>query len=31
LAIHLRVIGQTMDQVSPEGRVQLLPKVSDKL
>jgi hypothetical protein len=25
------VIGQTLDQVSPEGRVQLLPKASDKL
>jgi hypothetical protein len=25
------VIGRTVDQVSPEGRVKLLPKVSDKL
>jgi hypothetical protein len=31
LAIHLRVIGQTVDQVSPEEHVQLLPKVSNKL
>jgi hypothetical protein len=29
LAIRLRVMGRTVDQVSPEGRVQLLPKVSD--
>jgi hypothetical protein len=31
LAIRLRVIGRTMDQMSSEGGVQLLPKVSDKL
>jgi hypothetical protein len=31
LAIRLRMIGQTVNQVSPEGRVQLLPKASDKL
>jgi hypothetical protein len=31
LAIRLRVIGQIVDQVSFEGRVQLLPKASDKL
>jgi hypothetical protein len=31
LAIHLRVIGQTMDQVSPKGHEQLLPKVSNIL
>jgi hypothetical protein len=31
LAIHLWVIGQTVDQVSSKGRVQLLPKVSEKL
>jgi hypothetical protein len=31
LAIRLWVIGQTVDQVSPEGCVKLLPKVSDKL
>jgi hypothetical protein len=31
LAIRHRVIGLTMDQASPEGCVQLLPKVSDKL
>jgi hypothetical protein len=31
LAIRLWVIGRTMDQVSSEGRVQLLPKASDKL
>jgi hypothetical protein len=31
LATHLRVIGRTVDQVSPEGREKLLPKVSDKL
>jgi hypothetical protein len=31
LAIHLWVIGQTMDQVSPEGCVQVLPKASDEL
>jgi riboflavin biosynthesis pyrimidine reductase len=31
LAIHPRVIGQTVDQVILEGRMQLLPKASDKL
>jgi hypothetical protein len=31
LAIRPWVISRTVDQVSPEGRVQLLPKVSDKL
>jgi hypothetical protein len=31
LAICLRVTGQTMDHVSPEGHVQLLSKVSNKL
>jgi hypothetical protein len=31
LAIRLRVIGRTVDQTSPEGRMQLLPKASDKL
>jgi hypothetical protein len=31
LAIRMWVIGRTVDQVSSEGRVQLLPKVSDKL
>jgi hypothetical protein len=31
LAIRLWVIGRTVDQVNPEGCVQLLPKVSDKL
>jgi hypothetical protein len=31
LAIHLRVIGRSVDQVSPEGRVQLLSKANDKL
>jgi hypothetical protein len=31
LAICLWVIGRTVDQVSSEERVQLLPKASDKL
>jgi hypothetical protein len=31
LAIYLWVIGRTVDQVSPEGRVHLLPKASNKL
>jgi hypothetical protein len=31
LAIHLWVIGRTLDQVSSEGREQLLPKTRDKL
>jgi hypothetical protein len=31
LAIHLWVIGRTMDQMGSEGRMQLLPKASDKL
>jgi hypothetical protein len=31
LAIRLWVIGQTVDQVSPKGHVQLLPNASDKL
>jgi hypothetical protein len=31
LAIRLRAIGRTMDQVSFEGRVLLLPKVTNKL
>jgi hypothetical protein len=29
--IHLQVIGRTVDQVSSEGCVQLLPKASEKL
>jgi hypothetical protein len=31
LAIRLWVVGRTMDQVSPKGCVQVLPKASDKL
>jgi hypothetical protein len=31
LAIRLRVISRIVDQVAPEGCVQLLPKVSGKL
>jgi hypothetical protein len=31
LAIRLQVIGQTVDQASPEGHVQLLLEASDKL
>jgi hypothetical protein len=31
LAIRLWVVGQTVDQVTPEARVQLFPKASDKL
>jgi hypothetical protein len=31
LTIRLRVIGRTVDQVNPEGRVQLFPKASVKL
>jgi hypothetical protein len=31
LAVHLQMIGQTVNLMSPLGCVQLLPKVSDKL